>query len=68
MNEHPYACTYVINEENFHFNFIKLLLSQFLRENLSSLSVPAKSRSFGTGLDKNFSDRPSYLKYEDLAI
>lgn len=31
--------------------------------NLSSLSVPAKSNIFGTGDDKNFSDRPSYLKH-----
>lgn len=29
--------------------------------NLSSLSVPAKSKSFGTGHVKNNSDRPSYL-------
>lgn len=29
--------------------------------NLSSLSVPANNKSFGTGHDKNFSERPSYL-------
>lgn len=35
-----------------------------LNENLSSLSVPAKSKSFATGHDKNLSDRPSYLGHQ----
>lgn len=35
-----------------------------LNENLSSLSVPAKSKSFATGHDKNLSDRPSYLQHQ----
>lgn len=32
------------------------------REDLSNLSVPANSNSFGTGHDKNISERPSYLE------
>lgn len=35
-----------------------------LDDNLSSLSVPAKSKSFATGHDKNLSERPSYLQYQ----
>ena len=32
------------------------------RENLSSLFVPAKSKRFSTGHEKNILDKPSYLK------
>lgn len=42
-------------------NFGIFLLMQVVRENLSNLSVPANSKSFGTGHDKNFSERPSNL-------
>lgn len=41
------------------------VLGKFSSKNLSSLSVPARSKSFGTGEDKNFSESPSYLKHKN---
>lgn len=38
-----------------------LLYSETRGIYLSNLSVPARSRSFGTGQDRNTSDKPSYL-------
>lgn len=49
------------NKNGFTKHMVQIVSKKQDERNLSSRSVPAKSSSFGTGHDKNLSERPSYL-------